>query len=91
MNKYDKYDKSMAELKAILNKDVRKDEQIIKLIEWVKGEYVKIPEKYPGDHYVVDIIRRNVALGLSLNVSLEKTFAHFKIIFETYSFNRARS
>lgn len=74
INKYNEFEKQLNDLKAITGKDISNNEKIKDLVSWYRNEYVKRPEKYPGDHIVLKILRGHIAYGFSLNVAISNTY-----------------
>lgn len=66
------FEKSLNDLRIILGHNNLKD--VEELIQWFRSEYTKLPNKYPGDNFVIEAIKPNLLKGDTLNMSLHKAF-----------------
>lgn len=64
--------KQMLNLSAAIGASVSKNDSVINAVAWFRSEFVKIPEKYPGDDLIISLIASYAAQGLLLNESIEK-------------------
>lgn len=66
------YEKSLNDLQIILGHNDLKD--VYEVISWFRNEFTKLPNKYPGDSFVIEAIKPNLLKGDTLSMSLHKAF-----------------
>jgi hypothetical protein len=81
------FEKALAKLKGVINKDLSKNKEVQELIIWWRKEHEKRPEVYSGDHIVLAEIYNNVLKGVSLEkaISLTKIALEFKFTLLDYT------
>lgn len=72
------FDSAMIKLMVISGKDQKDNKEVNNCIEWFRNEFVKRPEKYPGDNVVVQLVYKYAATGLTVSQSVEQTYSNLK-------------
>lgn len=85
---YIEYKKSMSDLSVITREDTKGNINIVNLVEWFREEYNKRPEKYPGDHFIINSVKHQCLLGSELNTAINEAKKQAMITLKAIDINR---
>jgi hypothetical protein len=83
------FEKAMSDLKTITPDNIEQNKKISKIIKWYRLEYLKIPEQYPGDYTVLEILRDYMLTGYDFKNAIKLTRKNLKNKLNILRLNRS--